>query len=106
MKNKRAFTLIEIMVVVAIIGLIAAIGAPIFSNAIKSSQKRVERINCAKVDAAKEQWALENDKSDGDTVEFTNIEIYMGTGITNQGCLKVENDRPITLNKIGTPASY
>jgi hypothetical protein len=62
-------------------------------------------VNIAGVEAAKEQWALENNKTNGTSVVWSNISNYMGSGITSLSNLSV-NGCAITINKIGTPASY
>ena len=54
---KKAFTLVEIMIVVAIIGLLAAIGIPSYLNAQKNAQDNMKAVNVSAVNAAKEQWA-------------------------------------------------
>ncbi|MEI8206795.1 MAG: prepilin-type N-terminal cleavage/methylation domain-containing protein [Kiritimatiellales bacterium] len=105
MKNKCAFTLIEILIVVAIIGIIAAIGVPLSLNAIKKSQDRAKEINVASVEAAKEQWALENSKTNGTAVVWGDISNYMSSTITSLSNLNV-GGYAITINKIGTKASY
>jgi prepilin-type N-terminal cleavage/methylation domain-containing protein len=105
MKNKHAFTLTEILIVVAIIGMIAAIGVPLSLNAIKNSHDRAKVMNIASVEAAKEQWAFEYNKAVGASVQWSNISNYMGSGITNLNNLTV-NGVAITLNPIGTRASY
>jgi len=63
-----AFTLLEIMIIVAIIGLLAVLAMPTFVKSRKVSQGR-RIVNDARVqDNAINQWALENGKKDGDTV--------------------------------------
>jgi prepilin-type N-terminal cleavage/methylation domain-containing protein len=59
-KTRAAFTMIEIMVVVAIIGLLAAIAIPSFKGAINKSQQRACAINRKNIDGAKATWAVEN----------------------------------------------
>lgn len=55
-----AFTLVEIMIVVAIIGLLAAIAIPNFVRARTTSQQNACINNLRQIDGAKQQWALEN----------------------------------------------
>jgi len=103
--KKSAFTLVEVLVVVAILGLIAAVGIPAFLNSRQGASDNIKEINVASVEAAKEQWAIINNKSPGASVSWSNIEDYIGGGVSSQGDLDVDGDS-ITLNNVGIRASY
>ena len=77
--NKAAFTLVEIMIVVAIIGLLAALAIPGFVKARKQSQGRRILNDARQMDSAIDQWALENGKKDGDAVTTTSAATYLKT---------------------------
>jgi len=62
---KKSFTLVEIMIVVAIIGLLAAIAIPSFINARNTSRKNACINNLRQIDGAKEQYALQENLSAG-----------------------------------------
>lgn len=71
MKNKvngrrRAFTLIEILIVVAIIGILLAIATPAFQNARTSSKAKACQSNLKNILSAKERWAMDTNKSSTD----------------------------------------
>ena len=79
--RKAGFTLVEIMIVVAIIGLLAAIAIPNFVRARGTAQKNACINNLRQIDGAKEQWALENKKAPGAACATTDIEGYVKGGI-------------------------
>ena len=70
-KKNGAFTLVEIMIVVAIIGLLAAIAIPNFVKARATAQKNSCIANLKQIDGAVQQWALEQKKVATDTYALT-----------------------------------
>jgi prepilin-type N-terminal cleavage/methylation domain-containing protein len=64
------FTLVEIMIVVAIIGVLAAIAIPNFVKARATSQANACINNLRQIESAVQQFALEKGKSSGDTVHY------------------------------------
>ena len=83
--SKKGFTLIEIMIVVAIIGLLAAIAIPNFVHARTTAQQNACINNLRQIDGAKQEWALENKANPTSVPVDSNIQPYMGRG--TQGSL-------------------
>ncbi|MBK7998552.1 MAG: type II secretion system protein [Verrucomicrobia bacterium] len=71
--RKSGFTLVEIMIVVAIIGLLAAIAIPNFVRARTASQTNACIANLKQIEGAKANWALENKKTSADTPATTDL---------------------------------
>ena len=83
------FTLVEIMIVVAIIGLLAAIAIPNFVKARETARKNTCINNLRLIDGAKQTWALESNASVGATPNESNIAPYLGrAGATTYATLK------------------
>ena len=66
---KKGFTLVEIMIVVAIIGILIAIAVPGFLRARENSRGQACQENLTKIDGAKEQWALEFKHSNNTVID-------------------------------------
>jgi prepilin-type N-terminal cleavage/methylation domain-containing protein len=65
LKNRSGFTLVEIMIVVTIIGLLATLAIPSMAKARDTSRLNVIYNNLRILQAAKDQWALEDKEADG-----------------------------------------
>ena len=83
-KNRGGFTLVEIMIVVAIIALLAAIAVPNFLRARKRSQATRILEDLRMIDSAIDQYAIETNKTSGADASWTDISSYLKTGSTLQ----------------------
>ena len=75
--RKAGFTLVEIMIVVAIIGMLAAIAIPNFVKARNTAQANACIANMSQIDGAIQQWALEKGKKDSEAVAPLEVAEYI-----------------------------
>ncbi|MCX6967240.1 MAG: prepilin-type N-terminal cleavage/methylation domain-containing protein [Verrucomicrobia bacterium] len=75
--RRGGFTLVEIMIVVAIIALLASIAVPNFMRARQRSQATACKMDAKMIDAAREQWAVEKNKKPSDACVWADLKPYV-----------------------------
>ena len=80
--QKGGFTLVEIMIVVAIIGLLATIAIPNFAKARQTARKNACISNLRQIDGAIQQWALDLKRDEGQPVTYSDIKSYLKNDVT------------------------
>jgi prepilin-type N-terminal cleavage/methylation domain-containing protein len=78
----HGFTLVEIMIVVAIIALLASIAVPNFLRARKRSQAARILEDLRQLDGATDEYAIETNRTTGMNPSFTDLKSYLKTGTT------------------------
>jgi prepilin-type N-terminal cleavage/methylation domain-containing protein len=71
------FTLVEIMIVVAIIGVLAAVAIPNFAQARETARRNVCIENLQKIEGAIQCWSLDMNKDEGQAVTYSDIRNYL-----------------------------
>lgn len=101
-QKSRAFTLVEIMIVIMIIAVLIAMAVPNFIRARETSRRKTCIGNMKQIDSAKELWAMDNRAEAGDPVLMGDIAgpgKYMKGPATGPSC---PAGGVYTVNPIGT----
>lgn len=99
-RTQSAFTFIEIIIVITILGLIVAIAVPNYIRARDTARLNIILHNLRKIEIAKTQYALDAKKTNGTDVDLNSLTNYFRDGKVND----VIHETYIP-NAIGTPAT-
>ena len=107
--SRQGFTLVEIMIVVAIIALLASIAVPNFLRARKRSEAAKILEDLRQIDNATDEYAIDNNKTSGMNPVFNDLKSYLKSGTTlyNTGTdLFGDTYGPFTIDSvIGVPSA-
>ncbi len=98
-QTRSAFTLTELMIVVSIIGLLASLAMPNLARARDTTRLNMIYSNLRALDSAKDQWALDNNKANGTSVD----DISVLSKYLRWGNLRDVLNETYVPNVIGTP---
>lgn len=107
-KNKKGFTLAELLIVVAIIGVLVAISIPIFTSQLQKARLATNQANARAAYAAVEAQYLQDDTKTGDFTynvssgKLADTVVKDGTTIGNNGANTDISSWTTTLNNLGS----
>jgi prepilin-type N-terminal cleavage/methylation domain-containing protein len=98
---RKAFTLVEIMIVLVILAIMLAIAVPNYLNSGKTSQKTVCIANLERIDSAVDQWAIDNHMAAGAVLSESQEE-DMYSNYVKGGKPKCPSGGTYTIHGVGT----
>ena len=102
---RDAFTLVEVMIVVAIIGLLAVLAIPSFMKSRETSYAQKQANNCRVVESAKDRYLIDNNLSvsNAPTFSYANLSNYLQVA---QADLEMVGGKTLSYGTGATPATF
>jgi prepilin-type N-terminal cleavage/methylation domain-containing protein len=92
---RSGFSLVEVMVVVAVIGILATLAIPSYIRSRENAQLKSIVNNLRVMEDAKDQYAMENKKGTGDTTDLDTISGYLKGGTVKPIVNETYNSEPV-----------
>jgi prepilin-type N-terminal cleavage/methylation domain-containing protein len=96
------FTIVELMIVVAIIGVLMAVAIPNFMKVRDTSQLAAVYNNLRIIEHAKDQWAMEHKKGTGDSTDLPALSDFLKGGTIKSVVHEIYETNPIGLPAYAT----
>lgn len=112
LKSKKGFTLIELIIVIAILGVILLIGVPRFTDVLKRAQVNADRSTAASIGKSVRLWNIDNLPSNRPVpTTFTEFVAANSDESTDSlyeidGYFSIETEKPASFNSGNTTGSY
>ena len=88
--NKKAFTLIELMAVIVVLGIVALIAVPVISGTLKDSKEKIYEEQVRRIEDAAKKWGVDNIYDDNENEYYVSLSELISEGYL-EGANQIKN---------------